>query len=58
MEESQVSRALQNIRDEVIEFEKEGILRGTLSAADQGSLFKHFYSKKRQADILISVQQG
>jgi hypothetical protein len=43
VEESQVARALQNIRDEVIEFEKEGILRGTLSAADQGCFCLTFY---------------
>jgi hypothetical protein len=36
VEESQVSRAIHNITQEVLEFEKEGILRGTLSAADQG----------------------
>jgi hypothetical protein len=51
VEESQVARALQNIRDEVIEFEKEGILRGTLSAADQGcfclTFFIHFFTLLR-----------
>jgi hypothetical protein len=35
VEESQVTRALDNIRAELAEFEKEGILRGTLSAANQ-----------------------
>ena len=40
VEEGQVRRALENIRAEVLEFEKEGILRGTLTAAHQG---RHFY---------------
>jgi hypothetical protein len=42
VEDSQVSRAIHNITQEVLEFEKEGILRGTLSAADQGRFFYIF----------------
>ena len=37
VEEAQVARAMENIRAEVVEFEREGILRGSVSAADQGN---------------------
>ena len=32
-----MARAMENIRAEVVEFEREGILRGSVSAADQGN---------------------
>ena len=43
VEEAQVARAMENIRAEVVEFEREGILRGSVSAADQGNhmCYKH-----------------
>ena len=36
--ESQVSAALTNIASELVQFEKDGVIRGTISAADQTKL--------------------
>jgi hypothetical protein len=37
VEKTQVDRAMDNIRAEVVDFEKEGVLRGTVSAAEQAN---------------------
>lgn len=38
VEPSQVKKALENIKDELVQFEKDGVLRGQLSAEAQSQL--------------------
>jgi len=57
VEASQVSTALDNIRSELIDFEKEGTLRGTLPAEEQGALVSGTSSLAECVEGAIYVQE-
>jgi len=57
VEESQVSKALDNIKSELHQFEKEGILRGNLSAEEQIKLISGTSSLQECVRDTIYIQE-